>query len=115
MTETLTQFAFLAVDSTGAFRAIEYDLPETPFEWTVCLGGLALILVFGIRILLQDTAELNRFWRYFLMLLRMSALGGLIVVALNPAGTNTEACVSTVAGRNSHRPFIVDEVSGASG
>lgn len=84
MTETLTQFAFLAVDSTGAFRAIEYDLPETPFEWTVCLGGLALILVFGIRILLQDTAELNRFWRYFLMLLRMSALGGLIVVALNP-------------------------------
>jgi hypothetical protein len=74
----------LAADSTGAFRAIEYDLPETPFEWTVCLGVLALMLIFGVRILLRDTAELNRFWRYFLMTLRISALVGLIVVALNP-------------------------------
>lgn len=84
MTGTLTQSALLAVDSTGAFRAIEYDLPETPFEWTVCLGVLALMLVFGIRILLRDTAELNRFWRYFLMALRLSAMVGLIAVALNP-------------------------------
>ena len=74
----------LAADSTGAFRAIEYDLPETPFEWTVCPGLLALMLIFGVRILLRDTAELNRFWRYFLMTLRISALVGLIVVALNP-------------------------------
>ena len=84
MTGTLTQSALLAVDSTGAFRAIEYDLPKTPFEWAVCLGVLALMLVFGIRILLRDTSELNRFWRYFLMSLRISALVGLIVVALNP-------------------------------
>ena len=42
------------------------------------------MLIFGVRILLRDTAELNRFWRYFLMTLRISALVGLIVVALNP-------------------------------
>jgi hypothetical protein len=74
----------LAVESTGAFRAIEYDLPETPVEWTVCLGALALLLIFGVRIYLRDTPELNRFWRYSLLLLRLSVLVGLIVIALNP-------------------------------
>ncbi|MFT4559058.1 MAG: hypothetical protein ACI92S_004447, partial [Planctomycetaceae bacterium] len=29
----LSQSALLAVESTGAFRAIEYDLPESPVEW----------------------------------------------------------------------------------
>ena len=74
----------LAVESTGAFRAIEYDLPETPVEWAVCLGALTLILILGIRVYMQDTAELHRFWRYALMLLRMSVLAGLVVIALNP-------------------------------
>lgn len=80
----LTQFALLAVESTGAFRAIEYDLPETPVEWIVCLGVLSLLLIFGVRIYLRDTAELNRFWRYFLLFLRLTVLGALVVVALNP-------------------------------
>ncbi|MGZ0168410.1 MAG: hypothetical protein ACKVHE_02540 [Planctomycetales bacterium] len=84
MTLTLTQSALLAVESTGAFRAIEYDLPETPVEWMVCLGVLSLLLIFGVRLYLRDTAELSRFWRYFLMLLRISVLAGLVVIALNP-------------------------------
>lgn len=74
----------LAVESTGAFRAIEYDFPETPVEWMVCLGAFSLLVIFGLRIYLRDTAELNRFWRYFLMLLRASVLVGLVVIALNP-------------------------------
>jgi hypothetical protein len=84
VTLTLTQSALLAVESTGAFRAIEYDLPETPVEWMVCLGVLSLLLIFGVRLYLRDTAELSRFWRYFLMLLRISVLAGLVVIALNP-------------------------------
>ena len=80
----LSQFTLLAVESTGAFRAIEYDLPETPVEWMVCLGALSLLLILGVRVYLRDTAELNRFWRYFLLLLRLSVLAGLVVVALNP-------------------------------
>ncbi len=80
----ISQFALLAVESTGAFRAIEYDLPETPIEWMVCLGVLSLLLILGVRVYLRDTAELNRFWRYFLLLLRLSVLGSLVVVALNP-------------------------------
>jgi hypothetical protein len=80
----LSQFSLLAVESTGAFRAIEYDLPETPVEWMVCLGALTLLLIFGVRIYLRDTAELNRFWRYFLLFLRLTVLSALVVVALNP-------------------------------
>lgn len=78
------QFALLSVESTGAFRAIEYDLPESPVEWLVCLGVLTLILIVGVRIYLRDTVELNRFWRSFLLLLRFSVLAGLVAVALNP-------------------------------
>ena len=74
----------LAVESTGAFRAIEYDLPESPGEWMVCLGVFSLLLILGVRVYLRDTAELNRFWRYFLLLLRLSVLAGLVAVALNP-------------------------------
>ncbi|MDA0281984.1 MAG: VWA domain-containing protein, partial [Planctomycetota bacterium] len=84
MDPALSHLAVLAVESTGAFRAIEFDLPETPLEWSVCLGGLALLLVFGVRIYLRDTSELNRFWRCFLLLLRLSVLTGLILIALNP-------------------------------
>ena len=80
----LSQSALLAVESTGAFRAIEYDLPESPVEWMVCLGVLSLLLILGVRVYLRDTAELNRFWRYFLLLLRLSVLAGLVAVALNP-------------------------------
>lgn len=80
----LSQFTLLAVESTGAFRAIEYDLPETPVEWMVCLGVFSLLLILGVRVYLRDTAELNRFWRYFLLLLRLSVLAGLVAVALNP-------------------------------
>jgi len=80
----LSQSALLAVESTGAFRAIEYDLPESPVEWMVCLGVVSLLLILGVRVYLRDTAELNRFWRYFLLLLRLSVLAGLVAVALNP-------------------------------
>ncbi|NQV28765.1 MAG: VWA domain-containing protein [Rhodopirellula sp.] len=80
----LSQFAVLAIESTGAFRAIEYDLPETPVEWMVCLGAFSLLLILGVRVYLRDTAELNRFWRYFLLGLRISVLAGLVIVALNP-------------------------------
>ena len=80
----LSQFALFAVESTGAFRAVEYDLPESPGEWMVCLGVFSLLLILGVRVYLRDTAELNRFWRYFLLLLRLSVLAGLVAVALNP-------------------------------
>lgn len=84
MTLFHSQSALLAVESTGAFRAIEYDLPESPGEWMVCLGVVSLLLILGVRVYLRDTAELNRFWRYFLLLLRLSVLAGLVAVALNP-------------------------------
>ncbi len=84
MTLFHSQSALLAVESTGAFRAIEYDLPESPVEWMVCLGVVSLLLILGVRVYLRDTAELNRFWRYFLLLLRLSVLAGLVAVALNP-------------------------------
>ncbi len=84
MTLFHSQSALLAVESTGAFRAIEYDLPESPGEWMVCLGVVSLLLILGVRVYLRDTAELHRFWRYFLLLLRLSVLAGLVAVALNP-------------------------------
>ena len=99
----LSQSALLAAESTGAFRMIEYDLPETPFEWAVGLGLLTLMLIIGMRIYLRDTAELNRFWRYFLLLLRLTVLAGLIVVALNP-----QERTQKLAYRPSHVAVLVD-------
>lgn len=74
----------LAVEETAAFRAIEYDLPETPLGWTLCLGALGLILILGIRIYRRDTAEVRRFWRFWLTGLRLCVLAGLVVIAVNP-------------------------------
>lgn len=66
------------------FRAIEYDLPEQPLEWLLYVGGFALITLIGLRVHLRDTNGLHAFWRSWLLILRLGALAGIVVIALNP-------------------------------
>lgn len=76
--------SLLAAIQDGAFRAIEYDLPETALGWSLSLGGLILVVVLGVAVYLKDTRELSPVWRVWLMVLRLAVLAGLVVIAVNP-------------------------------
>jgi hypothetical protein len=82
--DSFIQFLILAQAETSAFRAVEYDWPETPLQWLIYVGGFALLVVVGLRVQLKDTAELKPFWRGWLFVLRVAALAGIVVIALNP-------------------------------
>lgn len=71
-------------EETKAFRAIEYDLPEEPSTWIICILIGAVILAASIYIYLRDTATLNVFWKIWLMTLRVSVLAALVIIAINP-------------------------------
>ena len=70
----LASFPMLAAEATGAFRAIEYDLPEEPWEWAVYVGGFAVLALLGLRVALKDSISLHGFWRMWLILLRVAVL-----------------------------------------
>ena len=84
MTDSLFTSLILAQAGTSAFRAVEYDLPETPLQWLIYVGGFALLALIGLRIQFKDTAELKPFWRGWLMVLRVAVLVGIVAIALNP-------------------------------
>lgn len=74
----------LAAESTGAFRALEFDLPETPWQWIVYGGGLLLLFVFTFATYVRDTRNLSRFWKIALMTLRAVVLIAVVTIAVNP-------------------------------
>ncbi len=80
----MLQIALLAAIEDGAFRAIEYDLPETPLGWSLAFVVALLVVTLGVAVYLKDTRELRPFWRVWLMALRLAVLAGLVVVAINP-------------------------------
>jgi len=84
VTNSLLTSLILAQSGTSAFRAVEYDLPETPLQWLVYAGGFALLALIGLRVQFKDTAELKPFWRAWLLLLRVTVLVGIAAIALNP-------------------------------
>lgn len=84
MTESFFHSLIIAQAGTTAFRAVEYDFPETPFSWLVYVGGFALLTLAGLKIQLADTRELSPIWRSWLMFLRIATLTGIAVIALNP-------------------------------
>jgi hypothetical protein len=84
VTNSLLISLILAQSGTSAFRAVEYDLPETPLQWLIYAGGFALLALIGLRVQFKDTAELKPFWRAWLMALRVAVLVGVAAIALNP-------------------------------
>jgi hypothetical protein len=74
----------LLAQEAGTFRAIEYDLPETPLMWLLSIGGLVLFVGIILYTCVRDTAELHWFWKGWLLLLRLGSIAGIIFIAINP-------------------------------
>ena len=53
----MLQIALLAAIEDGAFRAIEYDLPETPLGWSLAFVVALLVVTLGVAVYLKDTRE----------------------------------------------------------
>lgn len=103
MLNSLALRPLLAAVETSAFRAIEYNLPEEPWEWAVYVGGFALLALIGLRIAFKDSVGQHPFWRGWLILLRVAVLAGLVVIALNP-----QERTQKLAFRPSHVAVLVD-------
>ena len=73
-----------AAENSVARRALEFDLPEEPWEWAVYGGGFALIFLLAISVYVRDTLSLSGFWKVWLTTLRVVALAALVVIAVNP-------------------------------
>lgn len=102
----LDRFVFLpllAADETGSFRAIEYNLPEEPWEWLVYVGGFALLALIGLRVAFKDSAQQHPAVRAWLLLLRVVVLAGIVVIALNP-----QERTQKLAFRPSHVAVLID-------
>lgn len=85
MTLATTSLVLLAADATATLTSRELDLPESPLGWLLLLSGSAVVLLWVVWLYLRDTHELSPAWKAWLTLLRLSVLGGLLVIALNPS------------------------------
>ncbi|MFP6764153.1 MAG: hypothetical protein VB858_11055, partial [Planctomycetaceae bacterium] len=83
MTPGFDSLMLLAQDA-GTFRAIEYDLPQTPTMWLVSIIGLVLFTGIILYTYLRDTAQLHPVWKVWLLLLRLASIAGIIIIAINP-------------------------------
>ncbi len=80
------QFAggLLAADSTSLVMTPEYDFPMHAWQWVLYGGGFVAAFAVTIYFYLRDSKELSRFWRAWLLVLRLSVLAALVVIAINP-------------------------------
>lgn len=75
----------LAADESGAaYRALEFDLPETGWGWAAYIGVFAFLLALAVWVYLRDAADLSPFWKVWLTALRVAVLVALAVIAVNP-------------------------------
>jgi branched-subunit amino acid transport protein len=75
----------LAAETTAALTSRELDLPQSPFGWLLLLGGSVVVFAWVVWLYLRDTHELSPVWKAWLTILRLSVLGCLLVIALNPS------------------------------
>lgn len=75
----------LAAEATSTLTSREFDLPQTSLGWLLLIGGSTLVVVWVVWLYLRDTHELSHGWKAWLTVLRLSVLGCLLIVALNPS------------------------------
>lgn len=75
----------LAADTTATLTSRELDLPQSPLGWLLLLGGSVVVLLWVVWLYLKDTHELSPVWKAWLTVLRLSVLGCLLIIALNPS------------------------------
>lgn len=75
----------LAADTAATLTSRELDLPQSPLGWLLLLGGSVVVLLWVVWLYLKDTHELSPVWKAWLTVLRLSVLGCLLIIALNPS------------------------------
>lgn len=92
-----------AAETAGSLTAREFDWPDTALGGLLLVAGSLAILAWVTWLYRRDTQELSVGWRMFLAALRISVLGGLLIVALNPQDRTQRT-----AFRPSRVVFLVD-------
>ncbi len=75
---------WLLAAETGVRSAVRFRLPESPWHWALLIGGFLTALAIVVYFYIRDTRELNAFWKFWLLGLRLAALAALIVIAVDP-------------------------------
>ncbi len=68
----------------ASFTVREFDWPDSPLGWVLLVGGSLAVAAWVIWLYRRDTVELSLGWRVWLAALRLAALAGLLIIALNP-------------------------------
>lgn len=74
-----------AAETAATLTSRELDLPQSPLGWLLLLGGSVVVFAWVVWLYLRDTHELSPVWKAVLTFLRLSVLGCLLVIALNPS------------------------------
>ena len=77
-----TQIA--ASDQTAGIRALEYDLPSSPWQWALWVAVLVLVLVWVVVVYRRDVSDLPLWCKIGLPALRLAVLAAVLVIAFNP-------------------------------
>lgn len=77
-------WTLLLAQEPGAFTVREFDLPNSPWGWLLLIGGSLAVIAWVVWLYRKDSVELSLGWRIWLTALRIAALAGLLMIALNP-------------------------------
>lgn len=81
LSRTTLDLTTLAADTRMAW---EVDLPDGPIQWGVWLTVAAAGVAWVAWMYAKDTRELHPFWKTWLLVLRLGAWAGLLIIAVNP-------------------------------
>ena len=73
-----------ASDQTAGVRALEYDLPNTPWQWALWMAVLVSVLVWVVVVYRRDVSDLPLWCKIGLPSLRLAVLAAVLVIAFNP-------------------------------
>ncbi|MGD9854008.1 MAG: hypothetical protein AB7U20_03570 [Planctomycetaceae bacterium] len=79
-----TSAAATTADDVSTTSVVEVDFPPETVAEGLLLAGFAVALVLVAALLWRDASRLPKVARFWLMLLRLGALAGLFVIAMNP-------------------------------
>ncbi len=82
---SLTNWMLLARVPVGETRqAWEFDLPISPASWLIWLGLVVIAVAWVVGLALRDSRELHPFWKFWMLVLRLSVWAAVLAIALNP-------------------------------
>ena len=71
-----------AADEAAGIKALEFDLPRSPWQWALYAAVLVLVLFWVVSCYRRDAAGLSGWWKIWLPALRLAAFarrhGGLV-------------------------------------